>query len=326
MPLLIINAAEVRELLTTGECIEVMAHAMRAYSGGTVTSPSRIIAALDSGKDFFILMPGELHSPPVYGAKIVSLHPANPDQGRPAVQGFVTLFDHETGEPTALVDGAAITSVRTAAASALATRELARVDAASHGILGTGVQAASHLRSINRVRNIERVLIWGRNGEKARHLAGQFTESTGISSRAVEDPAQVAGCDVVSVVTNSPDPVLLGRWLRQGAHVNLVGAHEAEHREADSEAVVNAAVYVDSRHGALREAGDILIPISEGKMTENDIAGEIGEVLLGTAPGRQSDREITLYKSLGIVAQDLFAAQHVLISAMKAGKGQLVEF
>ena len=326
MSLLVIRAAEVRDLLPMTECIEVMDRAMRAFSAGAVKTPARIITPLDGGKGYFFLMPGELQSPPVYGAKIIGLHPANPAQGRPAVQGFVTLFDLTSGAPVALVDGAEITAIRTAAASALATRELSRKDASSHGIFGAGVQASSHLDSVNSVRSIEKVLVWGRDYDKARQFAQKHQQRTGMMISAVEQPAAAAACDIVSLVTNAPKPVLRGEWLAAGAHLNLVGAHEPQHREADSEAVAKSAIYVDSRQGALSEAGDLLIPISEGRINEQDIIGEIGDVLLGNALGRVNEQQITLYKSLGIVAQDLFAAEHVLQNARKTGTGQLVEF
>ena len=326
MPLLIIRAAEIHDLLPMGECIEVMDRAMRAFSAGAVNTPSRIIAALGNDSGYFILMPGEMEQPPVYGAKIVGLHPGNPTAGRPTVQGFVALFDRATGAPVALVEGAAITAVRTAAASALATRELARKKASSHGISGAGVQAASHLDSVCSARDIKKVLVWARDREKARQFAQKHAQRTGVMVSAVDDPAEAAACDIISLVTNSSEPVLRGEWLRSGAHLNLVGAHEPHHREVDSNTVARSGIYVDSRQGALSEAGDILVPISEGKITERDIIGEIGDVLLGAAPGRIDEQQITLYKSLGIVAQDLFAAAHVLSNARKTGTGQLVEF
>ena len=326
MSLLIIRAAEIRRLLPMAECIEVMDRAMRAFSAGSVNTPSRTIAPLEGDNGYLILMPGEIQKPPLYGAKIVGLHPGNPERGRPAVQGFVILFDHTTGAPIALVDGAEITTIRTAAASALATRELARKGASSHGIFGTGVQAAGHLDAVCSIRDITQVLIWGRDPEKARQFAHTHADRTGITISAVTDPAVAAACDIVSLATNSPEPVLRGEWLQAGAHLNLVGAHEPHHREADSKAVAGSAIYVDSRQGALSEAGDILIPISEGKISERDIIGEIGEVLPGAAPGRKDEQQITLFKSLGIVAQDLFAAEHVLSKARKTGTGQLVEF
>jgi len=324
--MLIVNTEQTRRLLPMAECIDVMDRAMRAASTGAVTAPERIIAPLADGVSYFIAMPGSLAEPPVYGAKIVSLHPGNPAQGRPAVQGFVTLFDSGTGSPVALIDGAEITRIRTAAASALATRELARPDAATHGILGAGVQAASHLEAVACVRAIGQTLVWAREFRKARQFAAEQSARTGIEISAVENAAKAAACDIVSVVTNAPEPVLRGRWLQPGAHFNLVGSHEAHHREADTEAVTHATVYVDSRRGALSEAGDLLIPIKEGRMSADDIVGEIGEVLAGAAPGRRDGQQITLYKSLGMVAQDLFAAEFVLRRAQSGGVGTSIAF
>jgi len=326
MSLLIIRAAEIRELLSMAACVEVMDRAMKAFSAGEVIIPPRTIAPLSDDHSFLILMPGEMQSPARYGAKIVGLHPQNPDEGRPAVQGFVVLFDSRTGNPVALADGAEITTIRTAAASALATRVLARPDAISHGILGTGVQAASHLDAINCVRTIRSVRVWGRDPDKARCFAEQHATRLGMDLSAVTDPAEAGACDIVSVVTNSPAPVLAGSWLQPGVHVNLVGAHEPRDREADTEAVARSAVYVDSREGALAEAGDILIPITEGVINRDHIVAEIGEVLLGHAPGRRDPSQITLYKSLGLFAQDLFTSEFLLEKALKTGKGQSVAF
>jgi len=324
--MLIVNAEETRRLLPMAQCVEVMDRAMRAASAGRVAAPERMIAPLADGSSYFILMPGSTAGSEVYGAKIVSLHPANPASGLPAVQGFVALFGADTGTPLALIDGAGITRIRTAAASALAARTLARPDARSHGILGAGVQAASHLEAMACVRPIERVLVWARDHDKARRFASEQSKRHAMEVTALEKAAEAAACDLVSVVTNSPEPVLKGAWLQPGAHVSLVGSHEAEHREADSEAVALAAVYVDSRRGALSEAGDLLIPMAEGRITADHIAGEIGEVLEGSAPGRRDAGQVTLYKSLGIVAQDLFAAEYVLRQARLQGAGSQLEF
>ena len=330
MSLLILRAPEISDLLPMSECITVLDQAMRAFSAGDVATPARIIAPLGgtdgSDQDFFILMPGEMKSPACFGAKIVSLHPGNPAQGRPAVQGFVTLFERSSGAPVALMDGARITAIRTAAASALATRELARHDAASHGIFGTGVQAVAHLDAISCVRKISKTLVWARDADKARLFAQLQARRTGMTVEAVDDPAEAATCDIISTVTNASQPVVHGEWLVPGAHLNLVGAHEPAHRELDSDGVARSSVYVDSRQGALSEAGDLLIPISEGRFGPQHIIGEIGEVLLGTVPGRTENQQITLYKSLGIVAQDLFAAEHILREALGKAKGQVVEF
>ena len=317
--MLIVNAEQTRRLLPMAECIDVMDRAMLAASAGKVDAPERIIAPLADGISYFIVMPGSTTESNVYGAKLVSLHPGNPSRGRPAVQGFVTLFDGITGSPSALIDGAEITRIRTAAASALATRALAREDATTHGILGAGVQAASHMQAIACVRGIDHVLVWARDYGKAERFAAGQSGRHVFRVTAVENAEEAAACNIVSVVTNSPQPVLRGAWLQPGTHLNLVGSHEPQHREADTDAVTRAAIYVDSLSGALSEAGDLLIPIAENRLSPEDIIGEIGEVLAGTAPGRQDDRQITLYKSLGMVAQDLFAAEYVLRQARARG-------
>lgn len=326
MALLILTAADVRKLLPVGQCVQVMDRAMRAVSEHRVEMPERLVTALENNSGYFFLMPGLLDDEAVYGAKAVSLLPGNPAAGRPTVQGFVTLFDKSTGAPLALLDGFEITRLRTAAASALATRELARSDATSHGILGAGVLAAAHLEAIASVRDIREVFVWTRNPEKARQFALEQNGRQDFEVIATDKPEWAAGCDIVSTVTNATSPVLLGDWLKPGCHVNLVGAHRADHREIDSSGLARSALFVDSRESALREAGDLLIPVAENKVSTEHIRGEIGEVLAGRAPGRSSDRQVTIYKSLGLVAQDLYAATQVFSAARATGTGQTVEF
>lgn len=315
---LMIGAAEVRELLPLAECVPVMDHAMRAVSAGRFDAPARLVSPIEGGH--FFTMPGSMRGGPVYGAKLVSLLPGNPERGLPAVQGLVILFDQQTGSSLAVLDGAAVTCLRTAAVSALATRELAREDSASHGIFGAGALAEQHIRSIAAVRDIQETRVWARSPARARAFAERMAAETGLCVAAA-NREEAAACDVVTLVTNSPEPVLQGRWLAPGCHLNLVGAHRPDHREADSDVIASAAVYVDTLTGALEEAGDILIPIAEGRMGRDAIVGEIGQVLEGTAPGRQVAEHRTVYKSLGHVAQDLFAAECIYRRALDAGMG-----
>jgi ornithine cyclodeaminase/alanine dehydrogenase-like protein (mu-crystallin family) len=323
--MLIIGADTVRELLSMADCIDAMEQAMRAVSNGAVRMPDRVVMPLAEGESHFFVMPGTIGKPPVYGAKLIGLHPSNPAAGRPAAQGFVALFDGGTGSLLALVDGGEITRLRTAAASALATRLLARPDAHSHGIFGAGTLADSHLESIACVRSIEVVRVWGRDAGKAAAFVARQRKAAVMAIEAVHDPADAAACDIVSTVTNAHEPILRGAWLRPGAHVNLVGAHDPEHREADSDAVAGAAVYVDCRRAALREAGDLLIPMAEGRFGEAHIEGQVGELLESRAAGRTDPRRITIYKSLGLAAQDLFAAERVYRGAVETGAGQRIE-
>ena len=293
-------------------CIGVLDRAMRAVSRRDVSAPPRLFAPLYDDSGTLGLMPGSAKGLDVYGAKIISLHPGNPAKGRPAIQGFVALFDFETGEPVGLIDGAEITAIRTAAASGLATRELARANAKTHGIFGTGVQAVSHIDAIAAVRDIEQVVVWGRDREKTRRFCVEQAERTGLNIVDSVHASEAGACDIVTTVTAAREPVLQGTWVQPGAHVNLVGAHEPDTREADTALVALARVYVDLKESAFNESGDILIPIEEGAIDRDHVVGEIGEVLDGKVAGRPDDEAVTLYKSLGVVGQDLYAADYVL--------------
>jgi ornithine cyclodeaminase/alanine dehydrogenase-like protein (mu-crystallin family) len=310
----IIDAAGVRAHLSMAECIDAMARAMVAVSGATASIPPRTVMPLVDQSGYFAVMPGSLAEPLVYGAKVVSLHPANPEAGRPAIQGFVALFDHATGRPLALVDGAEITALRTAAASGLATRLLARSDCSTLGLLGYGVQADTHLEAICAVRDIVEVRVWGRSWERARAFAEQHSPRVKPKIVAVAEPQAAATCDIVCAVTGSAEPIIRGEWLRPGTHVNLVGAHSPATREADTALVKRGRVYVDALASAFSEAGDILIPMEEGAIASSHVMGEIGALLLGRVEGRTTAEQITVYKSLGVVAQDLVAAHAVWVA------------
>ena len=322
--MLILNADTTRALLDHAECVNVMACAMSAHSSGRVKAPVRQVIPLGDHGHFFV-MPGAMADGPVYGAKLVNLVPGNPQRGFPNVQGFIVLFDHETGVPLALVDGTTVTYIRTAAVSALATRELARPDARSLGLFGAGTLAVEHLHAVSAVRDLEEVRVCDRTADKAHAFADRWSVQTGLKIEASE-AAETAACDIVTAVTNSPAPVIAGRWLRPGAHLNLVGAHSPEHREADSETARRARIYVDSLEAAISEAGDIIIPLEQGDIDESMIVGEIGSLLNGDITGRQDSGQITLYKSLGLASQDLFAASHAYSKAIDSGLGIRVEY
>jgi len=312
MPLTLADAGTVREILTMPACIDALDKAMRAVSRGDVSAPPRLFAPLYDDSGTLGLMPGSAKGLDVYGAKIISLHPDNPPKGRPAIQGFVALFDFETGEPVGLIDGAEVTAIRTAAASGLATRELARADAKTHGVFGTGVQAVTHIDAIAAVRDIQQVVVWGRDREKTVRFCREQAERTGLDIVGSVHASEAAACDIVSTVTAAREPVLQGAWVQPRRARYLVGAHEPDTREADTALIVRARVFVDLKESALNESGDILIPIDEGKIDRNHIAGEIGEVLESKVAGRPDDEAVTLYKSLGVVGQDLYAADYVL--------------
>lgn len=321
MSLRVLSGADVAELLSPGEGIELMDGAMRAWSSDRLSAPVRSKLDLHGNAGQLLIMPAA--GDQGYGVKLASLHPANARQGRPVIQGLLIVFDQATGEPAALIDALSVTAMRTAAASALATRELARADASSHGILGTGPQAVSHAHAISQIRDIADLVIWGRDEQKAATLVRRLLNE-GMPARVADDVGEAAACDIVSSVTSASEPILHGHHVRAGAHINLVGSHAANVREADSDVMSRADVYVDSLEAMKREAGDVLIPLQQGAIKPQQLHGEIGQLLLGSVPGRASDQAITVYKSVGIAAQDLWVGQHLLGVAERAGIGALV--
>jgi len=308
-----IPCEQVRALLTLSDCIKVMKQAMAATSAGLINVPPRLsFPPFEEEAKYFVLMPGSSEQLKYYGTKVLSEHRENSDIGLPTIQGGVLLFDRESGEPAALIDGASITEIRTAAASALATDMLAAASAKRCGIFGTGAQAIAHIDAINTVRPLDEIIICGRNYDKAVLFAAHQAQRTGLNIRATKQPEEAAACEIVCTVTTAKTPILKGEWVQPGTHVNLVGAYTKDTREADTNLMTKSAVYVDYLESCFNEAGDILIPISEGAITQNHVLGEIGQVINQDIVGRQNEQQITLYKSLGFVAQDLFACQFIL--------------
>ncbi len=319
--MLVLGAADVYRVLSMQDCIEAMSAAMKAVSSGAVGNPPRLGTPLGGDGDGLLLMPAMSADVGAFSAKVVSIIGANPARGLPAIQGLVTLFDGATGTPLALIEGAALTAIRTAAASALATQWLAREDARSLGLFGCGVQAASHLDAIAAVRRLDRVVVWGRDPEKARCFADEQGRRTGLRVQAVAEPDGAAACDIVCTVTGATEPVLMGRWVRPGAHVNLVGAHAVTAREADTALIASARVYVDLLASMRDESGDIMIPVQEGAIAADHVVGEIGALVAGALPGRTDGSEVTVYKSLGVAVQDLYAANEAYRQALAMGVG-----
>jgi len=309
----VVDADAVQAALPMARCIDLMEQVQRGISRGEIRLPLRTHLPLEDG-DGLLVMPGSLPDPAVFGAKLLSIYPGNSERGQPVIQGYVLLFGGEDGRPLALVEAASLTAVRTAAASAAATRALANPDASVLALLGYGVQAESHLAAMCAVRPIRDVRVWGRDRNRARAFARQHgsdsLEVTAVSSAE----AAVSGADLVCAVTAARSPVLHGRWLAAGCHVNLVGAHTARTREADGNTLARSRVFTEVTEFALAEAGDILLAIDEGAITRDHIAGEIGAVLNGTLAGREHRDQITLYKSLGNTAQDLAAAHYALLA------------
>jgi ornithine cyclodeaminase len=258
------------------------------------------------------MMPGYDTTTEVMGVKLISVFHSNRDKGYPSHQGVVVLFDANNGQPLMIFDASEITALRTAAASALATKLLSREDAEILSIIGSGEQAERHIESILLVRNITQISIWGRTEKNATSLANQVSRRYNISAIVNENAQEaVKDADIICTVTSSPQPVVSGDWIKKGAHINAVGSSTPGTRELDTNALVKSKLYTDCYESILNEAGDFLIPKKEGRITDDHIQGELGEVLLGAKKGRENKDEITLFKSLGIASEDIFSCWHI---------------
>jgi ornithine cyclodeaminase len=267
-------------------------------------------------------MPGYLGEPKSFGLKVISLFPANGDAGLPTHQGVVMLFGVEKGEPLGVFDADAITAIRTAAASAVATRVLARKDASDLAILGAGVQARTHLDAMRAVRPLKRVRVWSRSPIRAATFAKEESQRTGLKVEAVPTAeAAVRDADLICTTTAAQEPIVRGAWLSPGAHINAVGACFASARELDSEAVRRGRLFTDCIESARNESGDFLLACQEGVIGGAHLLGEIGSVLLGRLEGRRSPDDITIYESLGIAVEDLAAAHFLLQRANETNGG-----
>jgi thiomorpholine-carboxylate dehydrogenase len=293
---------DVRARLHLPALIDAMEQALVEFSAGRVQQPVRTVLEFGGQRSLFGLMPSYVPSLPALGAKLVTVCAGNAKRGLDTHQAVIVMLDPETGVTQAILDGRYITEVRTAAVSAVSTRRLARKNAKVLGILGSGVQARSHYKALSLAREFREVRVWSPNAERLR----KFAHETG----AVAMPGAadvVRGADVVVAATASPTPVIQNEWIADGTHVIAVGSCVRWQRELDPVLVERARLVVDSRAAALKEAGDIVMGIAEGRWTAEHIAAELGEL-----PSRQNDREITVFKSLGLAVEDIFAAHMVL--------------
>ncbi|WP_372784620.1 ornithine cyclodeaminase family protein [Phenylobacterium sp.] len=306
-----ITRDEIRRVLTFEACVPLMREAMIAVSGGGINQPPRQILPLRSGKGVFGVMPGVI-ADDRFGAKLISAFRHPESSPLPAHQGVVVLFDPQTGSPACVLDAGEITRIRTAAASALATDALARPDASRLAVLGTGEQAEAHIRAISATRPLSRIVIWGRNPDHARRLAIELHANEGFEIEVAEDVrSAVAEADIVCTTTSAAEPILKGAWLPDGAHVNLVGSSRAGPAEVDEDLVSRSRYFVDSRENVLAQGAEFINARASGRVDEHHILGEIGEVLAGRVAGRASASEVTAYKSLGAIAQDLWSGWYV---------------
>ncbi len=303
-----IDRDEVARRLTYRACIPVVRDAMMALSRGDTLQLLRSILPLSEGR-LFGVMPGALGAHAPFGAKIVSAFSHNFGRGKQSHQGLVLLFDPESGAPVCLVHAGEVTAIRTAAASAVATAALARASASRLAILGYGEQAAAHARALREVRPIEAITVWGRSMDRARAFCDRMGPELGGPVTAVETVAEaVANADVVCTVTGASEPILRGEWVPPGTHVNVVGSSFAGPAEIDDDLVVRSRFIADYRPGILQQGAEFLRAKQKGLVGDDHVVAEIGQVLAGQVPGRRSDDEISVYKSIGHIVQDLAAA------------------
>ena len=328
MKILILNHAEIEQLLPMAECIEVMAEALTDLSAGRMHQPLRSIVRPPEAIGLMGLMPAYVAGDrAVYGLKAVCVFPSNTALGKDAHQGSVMLFSAATGELMALMNASAITAIRTGAVSAVATRLLARADAADLAILGTGVQARSHLAAIACVRSIRHVRVASRSFAHARAFAEEHASRYPFPIEPVASAEEaVRGADLIVTTTTAAEPILRHEWIAPGAHINAVGSSIATTREIDTITMSNAELFVDRRESTLNEAGDYLFAMREGAIGPEHIRAEVGELLLQKQPGRSAPDAITLFKSLGLAIEDLAAADYVYRQAQARGVGTWVEF
>ncbi len=324
MSTLILGYGDVRSALSPAACAEAMATVLAAGARGGAYNSLRSVMRADGARGFMGLMPAwgagaTADSPGVFGLKALCLIPDNPARGLDTHQGTVTLFDGETGLPTAILNASAVTEIRTAAVTAVATRSLAREDARTLAILGAGVQARSHLEALTAAHEFDRISLYAPTAAHADAVARDFDDEMTVCTSARE---AVEGADVVVTVTSARDPVLERGWLAPGAHVNAVGASTPRSRELDAQTVADCALFCDSRESLRHEAGEFRLAVEQGAIAGVEhVRAELGDVLAGQRPGRRDARELTVFRSLGIGIEDLAAAQVAAEVARRVGLG-----
>ncbi len=330
MRVLVLSHRDVLAALTPQACADAMAAVLAEHASGGTYLPLRSVMMPPAAAGFFGLMPGWREQadrrPAAFALKAVCVMPGNPARGLDAHQGIVTLFDGENGMPTAILNASAITEIRTAAVTAVATRVLARPDARTLAILGAGTQARSHLQALLQAGEFEQVRIYSPTQTHARRLVEQAADPGAELLVTASAQEAVRDADVVVTATSSREPVLSHDWLKPGAHLNAVGASTPRAREIDTATVAASALFCDSRESLRNEAGEFQLAIAEGLITgEEHVRAELGEVLAGTASGRRDAAELTMFRSLGLAIEDQAAAQTAVAAAIAHGLGTEVE-
>lgn len=326
MQLRVLDAAHVHQSLSMGEAIEGMKRAFAQYSAGRAEMPLRSrVEVADTGITLF--MPALAQETHDLAVKIVSVFPANPQRGKPTIHALIIALRADTGEPMAMLEGGTLTAIRTGAASGAATDLLARPDARFAAIFGSGVQARTQLEAICTVRPIERVWVYGLDREEVEAfiaaMAGRGPIPQDLQPAGSPQEA-VAEADIICTATTSSTPVFAGRDLKPGTHINAIGSFTPQMQEVDAETIQRSLVVVDSRAAVLAEAGDLIIPIERGQFSADQIHAELGEIVLGTRPGRRDDQQITYFKSVGLAIQDAVAAGLAIRRAQELGLGTTI--
>jgi ornithine cyclodeaminase len=328
MKTLILNHEEVSELLPIKECIAVMREALLALAEGKAYQPLRTITRPPDAKGVMGLMPSYMSGDrAAFGLKAICVFPGNPAKGLDSHQGAVLLFSAETGELLALMNASAITAIRTAAVSGVATELLGQPGPCSLALIGSGVQARSHLPAMAAVRSIKSCRVTSRHYANAQKFCEEMQGDVSFPLEAVETvEGALKGAELIVTTTTAREPILKREWISPGAHLNLVGSSTPKTREIDSETMAAVSLFVDRRESTLNESGDYLLAAREGVIGPDHIRAELGEVLKGERPGRTASDEITCFKSLGIGIEDLFSAEYLYRRAMERNVGSWVEF
>ncbi len=329
--MLILNAADIRQALSMPLAIDAMKQAFAAFSDGKALVPPRIHLPIAQHSGISLIMPsfvdGNTTAEQALAVKVVSLFDGNQARGLARIQAAVVVLEPDTGRPIALLDGAMLTAIRTAAASGAATDLLARRDCRTAALFGAGVQAITHLFAMCAVRPIEKIFICGRTPSKVAALIAEFAGRPAIPAEliAADSPRQaLADADIVCCTTTSKEPIFDDADLKPGTHINAVGSYTPQAREVPPETVRRALVVVDSRQAAWEEAGDLIQPMQAGLIGREHIHAELGELVLGRQTGRSDDRQITFFKSVGLAVQDAIAAKVALENAARLKLGQEV--
>jgi ornithine cyclodeaminase len=328
MEVLIMNHEQVVQSLPMPQCIETMAEALECLAKGEGYMPVRMMVRPPATSSLMALMPAYRSGhQPVYGLKTICMFPGNAEMGKDIHQGSVQLFSGENGELLAVVNGSAITAIRTAAVSAVATRLLAREDAGDVALIGAGRQGRAHLAAMAAVRRLKRVRVADCVFERTQKFVEEMSPQYDFPIEAVPSvEAAVRNADIVVTITTSGKPVVRREWVSNGAHLNVVGASLPNAREVDGATVAASKLFVDRRESTLKESGDYLLALQEGAIGPDHIRGEIGELLLGKVQGRTSDRDITMFKALGLAIEDVVAAQFLYEQARQKRSGTWVDF